>query len=223
MSGPAAKRIRADVNHVHPLAATAAWLALLPLASRGEDLMDAYRQAIANDPVLSSASAAQRVTAENVPQARSGPAAPAVGRDWGWSKSTAVAATSPAPTATSCPPGSAATRASAHLSGALRQPLIDVAAIARSRAAHASDDAGEQGCIARRCSGSTCECPAPISTCWWRRIRWTRSAPTRTPTSRSLSSPACVSRMAWRWPPTSASRRPTTCTSNPSASARKST
>ena len=35
-------------------------LTLLPLASRGEDLLDAYRQAIANDPVLSSAKTSRR-------------------------------------------------------------------------------------------------------------------------------------------------------------------
>ncbi|HEY8682871.1 MAG TPA: type I secretion protein TolC, partial [Rhodanobacter sp.] len=46
-------------------------LGLVSMPGHGEDLMDAYHQAIANDPVLSTADAARVVVAENVPQARS--------------------------------------------------------------------------------------------------------------------------------------------------------
>ena len=118
-------------------------LTLLPLASRGEDLLDAYRQAIANDPVLSSASAAQRVTAENVPQARSAllpQLSVGLGLEQIHGGSGAI---------TSSNGNIVSTGAGGHtrerdLSGILRQPLVDVAAIARLRAARAGDDAGEQ-------------------------------------------------------------------------------
>jgi outer membrane protein len=45
-------------------------LAAVSLPSHGEDLLDAYRQARANDPVLAQADATKRATYENVPQAR---------------------------------------------------------------------------------------------------------------------------------------------------------
>ena len=46
-------------------------LAIAPLSGHGEDLMEAYRQAIANDPVLATADATRLAVAEGVPQARS--------------------------------------------------------------------------------------------------------------------------------------------------------
>jgi outer membrane protein len=42
----------------------------LPAVARAEDLMDIYREAVANDPVLASADARRLVVAEGVPQAR---------------------------------------------------------------------------------------------------------------------------------------------------------
>jgi outer membrane protein len=42
----------------------------LPAAARAEDLLDIYREAVANDPVLATASAQRQVVAEGVPQAR---------------------------------------------------------------------------------------------------------------------------------------------------------
>jgi outer membrane protein len=45
-------------------------LAAVSLPSHGEDLLDAYRQARANDPVLAQADATKRAVYENVPQAR---------------------------------------------------------------------------------------------------------------------------------------------------------
>ncbi|WP_266158189.1 TolC family outer membrane protein [Dyella silvatica] len=45
-------------------------LAVLPLSGRSEDLLDAYREARANDPVLALADAQRLITSENVPQAR---------------------------------------------------------------------------------------------------------------------------------------------------------
>jgi outer membrane protein len=45
-------------------------LAAVSLPSHGEDLLDAYRQARANDPVLAQADAARLAVRENIPQAR---------------------------------------------------------------------------------------------------------------------------------------------------------
>ncbi|HET6555148.1 MAG TPA: TolC family outer membrane protein [Dyella sp.] len=45
-------------------------LSALPLAGHSEDLLDAYREARANDPVLSQAQATRLATGENVTQAR---------------------------------------------------------------------------------------------------------------------------------------------------------
>jgi outer membrane protein len=45
-------------------------MAVVSLPSHGEDLLDAYRQARANDPVLSQADATRRSTGEGVDQAR---------------------------------------------------------------------------------------------------------------------------------------------------------
>ncbi len=45
-------------------------LAAISLPSHGEDLLDAYREARANDPVLSQADASRLVTGEGVSQAR---------------------------------------------------------------------------------------------------------------------------------------------------------
>ena len=45
-------------------------LAATPFASHAEDLLDAYRQARANDPVLSQADSTRLATGEGVDQAR---------------------------------------------------------------------------------------------------------------------------------------------------------
>ena len=45
-------------------------LAALPLTGRSEDLLDAYREARANDPVLSQSDATRLSVSEGVPQAR---------------------------------------------------------------------------------------------------------------------------------------------------------
>lgn len=52
------------------LAGLLAMAAGLPTAAGAEDLMDIYREAVANDPVLASADARRLVVAEGVPQAR---------------------------------------------------------------------------------------------------------------------------------------------------------
>ena len=45
-------------------------LAAVSLPSYGEDLLDAYRQARANDPVLAQADATRLAVHEGIPQAR---------------------------------------------------------------------------------------------------------------------------------------------------------
>lgn len=117
--------------------------ALLPLAGHGEDLMDAYRQAIANDPVLSSASAAQRGSAEDVPQARAG-LLPQLSVGLGLEQISGGSGSVASSSGNIVSRGMTGYIRERNLSGALSQPLVDVAAIARLRAAHASDDAGGQ-------------------------------------------------------------------------------
>ena len=61
---------------LRPLAALALTAALgaifLSAPARGEDLMQIYREAVANDPALASAQANWQATQEVVPQARAG-------------------------------------------------------------------------------------------------------------------------------------------------------
>ena len=52
------------------LALVLAMAGAMPVATHAEDLMDIYRQAVANDPVLATADAQRLVVAESVPQAR---------------------------------------------------------------------------------------------------------------------------------------------------------
>lgn len=118
-------------------------LALLPLAGHCEDLMDAFRLAVANDPVLSTASAAQRVTAESVPQARSA-LLPQLSAGLSLEQIHGGNGDITSSNGNVISTGVGGHIRERDLSGTLSQPLIDVAAIARLRAAHASDDAGEQ-------------------------------------------------------------------------------
>ncbi|MEO8809037.1 MAG: TolC family outer membrane protein [Rhodanobacter sp.] len=118
-------------------------LALLPMAGHAQDLIDAYRQAVANDPVLSSASAARRVTAENVPQARSAllpQLSVGLGLEQFHGGNGDITSTNGNVVTT----GAAGHTRERDLSGTLSQPLIDLASIARLRAAHASNDAGDE-------------------------------------------------------------------------------
>lgn len=117
-------------------------LILLPATGRAGDLVDAYRQAVANDPVLSSASAAQRVTAENVPQAWSA-LLPRLSLGLGMDQIHGGSGSITSSNGNIVSTGAGRTR-ERDLSGSLSQPLLDVAAIAQLRAAHASRDAGEQ-------------------------------------------------------------------------------
>ncbi|MBN8712906.1 MAG: TolC family outer membrane protein [Xanthomonadales bacterium] len=118
-------------------------LALAPLAGHADDLMDAYRQAVANDPVLSTASAAQRVSAEDVPQARSA-LLPQLSLGLGLEQIHGGSGTTTSSNGNIITTGAAGHTRERNLGGTLSQPLLDVAAIAQLRAAHASRDAGDE-------------------------------------------------------------------------------
>ena len=118
-------------------------LALLPAAASAEDLMDAYRQAVANDPVLANADAQRLAVAEGVPQARAAllpqlSARLSFDQLHGGSGNTTDANGNVVSTSVG---GHTRER---DLSGQLSQPIIDLASIDALRAAHATSDAQEQ-------------------------------------------------------------------------------
>jgi outer membrane protein len=119
-------------------------LAVAPFPGRGEDLMDAYRQAVANDPVLATADAQRLMVAEGVPAARAAllpQLSAGLGLDQihsGGSRQTTDSNGNIVSTG-----GSGHTR-SRNLSGTLTQPIVDLTAIADLRAAHSARDSQEQ-------------------------------------------------------------------------------
>ncbi|HEY0198522.1 MAG TPA: TolC family outer membrane protein [Rhodanobacter sp.] len=119
-------------------------LGLAPLPSHGEDLMDAFRQAIANDPVLANSDATRLVVAEQVPQARSAllpqlSAGLSLNQISGGSGGTSTDGNGNILQST----GGGHTR-DRDLSGSLSQPIINLASIADLRAAHSTVDAQEE-------------------------------------------------------------------------------
>ena len=119
-------------------------LAVAPFPGHGEDLMDAYRQAVANDPVLATADAHRLLVAEGVPVARAAllPQLSA-GLEMDQIHSGGSSQT------TSGNGNIVQTGGGGHvrdrsLTGNLSQPIIDLSAIANLRAAHAARDAQEQ-------------------------------------------------------------------------------
>ena len=119
-------------------------LAVAPVAGHGEDLMDAYRQAIANDPVLATADAQRLLVAEGVPVARAAllPQLSA-GLELDQIHSGGDTQTTDGNGNIVSTGGGGHTR-DRSLSGNLSQPILDLSAIANLRAAHAADDAQEQ-------------------------------------------------------------------------------
>ncbi|MBD8871567.1 TolC family outer membrane protein [Rhodanobacter sp. DHB23] len=118
-------------------------LAAAPFAGQCEDLMDAYRQAVANDPVLATADAQRLLVAEGVPVARAAllpqlSAGLSLDQIRGGGSQTTdnngnIVETS----------GSGHTR-DRNLSGNLSQPILDLSAIDNLRAAGAARDSQEQ-------------------------------------------------------------------------------
>lgn len=118
-------------------------LALAPLAARGEDLMDAWRQAVANDPVLATADAQRLLVAEGVPVARAAllpqlSAGLALNQIHSGGDTQTTDASGNIINA-----GGGGHVRGRSLVGNLSQPIIDFSAIADLRAAHAARDAQE--------------------------------------------------------------------------------
>jgi len=119
-------------------------LAAAPFAGHGEDLMDAYRQAVANDPVLATADAQRLAVAEGVPMARAA-LLPQLSAGLELDQVHSGGGT----TTTDGNGNLVTTGASGHtrdrsVTGSLSQPILDLSAIANLRAAHADRDAQEQ-------------------------------------------------------------------------------
>jgi outer membrane protein len=119
-------------------------LVVASVPAHGEDLMDAYRQAVANDPVLATADARRLQVAEGVPLARS-ELLPQLSAGLGLQQVSGGGSR----TTTDANGNLVTTGASGHtrsrsFTGNLSQPIIDLSAFADLRAAHASSDAQEQ-------------------------------------------------------------------------------
>lgn len=118
-------------------------LAAAPFAGHGEDLMDAYRQAVANDPVLTTADAQRLQVAEGVPVARAAllpqlSAGLQLDQIHGGGNQTTDSNGNIVNTG-----GSGHTR-DRNLTGNLSQPILNFSAIANLRAADAARDSQEQ-------------------------------------------------------------------------------
>ena len=118
-------------------------LGLMPLPGHGEDLMDAYHQAIANDPVLSTADAARVVTAENVPQARAA-LLPQLSVGLGLEQIHGGSGSVTSSGGNIVSTGSSGYTRERDLSTTLNQPIINLSAIANLKAARASRDSGDE-------------------------------------------------------------------------------
>ena len=120
-------------------------MVLAPLPGHAEDLMDAYQQAIANDPVLSTADAARLVVAENVPQARSA-LLPQLSVGLGLEEIHGGGSNGSitGPNGNIVDTGASGDTRERDLSGTLSQPIINLAAIASLQAARATKDSGDQ-------------------------------------------------------------------------------
>jgi outer membrane protein len=111
-------------------------LAAVSLPSHGEDLLDAYRQARANDPVLAQADATNRAVYEGVPQARA-LLLPQVNGSLGLTQ------TSGGSSQSQDEGGSGHTR-TRSMSVELDQTILNLADIANLQAAHSTADAQQQ-------------------------------------------------------------------------------
>jgi len=109
-------------------------LVVAPLASRADDLMDAYAQARRADPVLAAADAARWAVREGVAQARA-PLLPQVSAGFAFDQSSA-------PSAAASDPSAASGRSrSRDVSASLNQVIVDVAKLSQLRVARAQADA----------------------------------------------------------------------------------
>jgi len=114
-------------------------LAAVSLPSHGEDLLDAYRQARANDPVLAQADATQRAVHEGVPQARA-LLLPQINGTYGLQQQSVISGAENE-FETSQNPGHLRTRS---VGIELDQTILNLADIANLQAARSTSDAQEQ-------------------------------------------------------------------------------
>ena len=117
-------------------------LAVISLPSHGEDLLDSYRQARANDPVLAQADAQNLAVGESVPQARA-VLLPQINASLGLTQSTGGSnqALSQDGLGGTSSIGHIRTRT---LDGQLNQVVLDLSKIANLQAAHSNAHAGDQ-------------------------------------------------------------------------------
>lgn len=118
-------------------------MVLAPLPGHAEDLMDAYRQAVANDPVLANADATRLVIAEQVPQARSA-LLPQLSAGLSLNQISGGSGTSTDSSGNIISASAGGHTRDRDLNGSLTQPIIDLASIANLRAAHATVDAQDE-------------------------------------------------------------------------------
>jgi outer membrane protein len=111
-------------------------MAAVSLPSHGEDLLDAYRQARANDPVLAQADATNRAVYEGVPQARA-LLLPQINGSLGLTQ------TSGSGNSAESVDGSGHTR-TRSMSVELDQTILNLADVASLQAAHSTADAQQQ-------------------------------------------------------------------------------
>ena len=120
-------------------------LTVVSLPSHGEDLLDAYREARANDPVLSQADAQRLSTSENVNQARALllpqiSAGLSLSQTNGGGSSTSATTTSPQTTTL----GSVGHSRTRDISGQLSQTVFDLSKFADLKAAHSQSSAQDE-------------------------------------------------------------------------------
>ncbi len=109
-------------------------LSLAPSTGRCEDLLDVYRQAVANDPVLAGADAQRLVVAEQVPQAR---AALLPQLSAGLSLDQVHGGSSNQQNGNTVSASNGGHTRGRDLNGSLNQTIVNLADIASLRAAHA--------------------------------------------------------------------------------------
>jgi len=118
-------------------------LVIAPLSGHGEDLMEAYQQAIANDPVLSTADATRLAVAEGVPQARSA-LLPQLSAGLSFDQSHGGVGGSNIVNGVAVPTSAEGHSRYRDLNGSLSQAIINLPDIATLQAAHSTSDAQDE-------------------------------------------------------------------------------
>ncbi|GLQ89195.1 TolC family outer membrane protein [Dyella flagellata] len=118
-------------------------LAAVSLPSHGEDLLDAYRQARANDPVLAKADATRLDIHEGVPQARA-LLLPQINAKWSLEQDSLNGSSGAGSGSSGASVPNVTHTRTRTLSGEVDQTILDLSKIATLQAAHSTADAGEK-------------------------------------------------------------------------------